>query len=51
MPSRLKTPCKGRKQSRCKSARKSCKLVNGIRRKYCRKTRNNRTRINYSNKY
>ena len=38
----LKTSCKGRKRSKCLSAKKSCKFASGTKRKYCRKSRNTR---------
>ena len=45
MARKLKTPCRGRKTNKCKSAKKSCKMTKGTQRKtYCRKTRNNSTR-------
>lgn len=39
---KIKTPCKKRSVSKCKSAKKSCKYVCGSKRKYCR-TRKNRS--------
>ena len=45
MSRKIKTPCRGRKITKCKSAKKSCKMTKGTRRtKYCRKTHNNSTR-------
>lgn len=45
MPRKIMSPCKGRKTRKCKVARKSCKMTNGVQRKsHCRKTRNNVTR-------
>jgi hypothetical protein len=38
----IKTPCRGRKRNKCKTARKSCKYVRGTQRKYCRKAHNTR---------
>lgn len=41
MSRKIKTPCRGRKISKCKSAKKSCKVASGSKRKFCR-TRKNR---------
>ena len=40
MAQKLKTPCKKRTIKRCSVAPKSCKYVSGLKRKYCRKSRN-----------
>ena len=40
MAQTLKTPCKKRTIKRCSVAPKSCKYVSGMKRKYCRKSRN-----------
>ena len=40
MANRLKTPCRGRKLSKCKSARKSCSYARGSKRRFCRKSTN-----------
>ena len=42
MANRLKTACKGRKRSRCLSAKKSCRFASGTKRRYRRKSRNTR---------
>lgn len=39
---KLKTPCKGRSLRKCRTAKRSCKMTKGTKRKYCRKTRNTR---------
>ena len=38
----IKTPCRGRKRTKCLRAKKSCKYVLGQTRKYCRKAHNKR---------
>lgn len=38
----IKTPCAGRKRTKCMTARRSCKYASGKTRKYCRKSRNTR---------
>ncbi len=38
----IKTPCSGRKRTKCLNAKKSCKYVRGKTRKYCRKAHNTR---------
>ena len=45
MSNKIKTPCRGRKVSKCKSAKKSCSYAKGSQRRYCRK-RTNKTRKN-----
>lgn len=45
MAPKIKTPCRGRKVSKCKSAKKSCSYAKGSKRSYCRK-RANKTRKN-----
>lgn len=37
---RFNPPCKKRSRSRCRSAKKSCKMALGIKRKYCRTRKN-----------
>lgn len=46
MSNKIKTPCRGRKVSKCKSAKKSCLYARGSQRRYCRK-RSNNTRKKY----
>ena len=36
----IKTPCRGRKISKCKSAKKSCSYVKTQKRRFCRKRKN-----------
>jgi hypothetical protein len=43
----IKTPCRGRKLTKCKRAVKSCSYARGTQRRYCRKRRNG-TRKNIS---
>lgn len=38
----IKTPCAGRKRTKCMRAKKSCKYASGKLRKFCRKSRNTR---------
>lgn len=38
----IKTPCAGRKRTKCMRARKSCKYASGKTRRFCRKSRNTR---------
>lgn len=38
----IKTPCAGRKRTKCMRAKKSCKYASGKTRKFCRKSRNTR---------
>ena len=47
MSSKIKTPCRGRKLAKCKSAKKSCSYAKGSQRRYCRK-RSNNTRKKYN---
>ncbi len=38
-------PCKGRKSTTCKTAKKKCLWAHGSKRAYCRKTRSTRRRL------
>ena len=40
MANLIKTPCRGRKFSKCKSAKKSCSYTRGAKRRFCRKRKN-----------
>ena len=40
MPRSIKTPCRGRKARKCKSASRSCSYATGTKRRFCRKRKN-----------
>ena len=40
MARKIKTPCRGRKQTKCKTAKKSCSYARGSKRRFCRKRKN-----------